>query len=229
MPLAPAQDFKRIGDGDAGPNTGGMGAYSPVPVVGADVVDDVMERAVRPTLRAARRAGIEYRGVLYAGLMLTADGPEDHRVQRALRRPRVPGGGAAPRERPRACTCAEAAAGRLETPVALRRRRVRHRRAREPRATRASPRTGDVIEGLDAARGLDGVIVFHAGTQRDADGVVTAGGRVLAVTALGADVAVARARAYEAADRISWPGLHRRSDIAARPTADFGPLRRSHA
>ena len=101
LPLAPAQDFKRIGEGDTGPNTGGMGAYSPVPIVGPDVVDDVMERAVRPTLRWLADHDADYRGVLYAGMMLTADGPKVHRVQRALRRPGVPGRAAARRVRPR--------------------------------------------------------------------------------------------------------------------------------
>ena len=89
--LAPAQDFKRVGDGDAGPNTGGMGAYCPLPWLAAGFVDDVMARFVQPTLDELRRRGIDYRGVLYAGLMLTAGGPEARRVQRPLRRPRQPG------------------------------------------------------------------------------------------------------------------------------------------
>jgi phosphoribosylamine--glycine ligase len=113
---------------------------------------------------------------------------------------------------------AEAATGRLETPVEFRDDAC----VTVVLATEgypANPRTGDVIAGLDDTAGLDDVIVFHAGTKATGDGVVTAGGRVLAVTGLGADIAAARAAAYGAADRISWPGLYKRSDIAAHPSA----------
>lgn len=217
VPLAPAQDFKRVGDGDAGPNTGGMGAYSPVPVAGKDVVDEIMERAVTPTLARLAALDIEYRGVLYAGLMLTPEGPKiiEYNVRFGDPECQV----VVPRlASDLAVHLAEAATGRLETPVSFTDDAcVTVVLASE--GYPASPRTGDVIEGLDAVRGLDDVMVFHAGTQDTPDGVVTAGGRVLSVTALGVDVAAARARAYEAADLISWPGLHRRSDIAADPTA----------
>ena len=216
VPLAPAQDFKRVGDGDAGPNTGGMGAYSPVPIAGSDVVDEIMERAVTPTLARLAALDIEYRGVLYAGLMLTPDGPKiiEYNVRFGDPECQV----VVPRlASDLAVHLAEAATGRLETPVEFRDDAcVTVVLASE--GYPASPRTGDVIEGLEALRDLDDVVVFHAGTKETPEGVVTAGGRVLSVTALGADVAAARARAYEAADRISWPGLHRRSDIAARPT-----------
>ena len=216
VPLAPAQDFKRIGDGDAGPNTGGMGAYSPVPVANAAVVDQIMDRAVMPTLAALAEREIEYRGVLYAGLMLTPEGVKviEYNVRFGDPECEV----VVPRlASDLAVHCAEAATGRIETPVEFRDDAcVTVVLASEHYP--ATPRTGDVIEGIDAARRLDDVMVFHAGTERTPDGVVTAGGRVLAVTALGADVAAARARAYAAADRISWPGLVRRSDIAARPT-----------
>ena len=211
--LAPAQDFKRLGDGGAGPNTGGMGAYSPVPVAGADVVAEVLERAVDPTLAALRDRGIDYRGVLYAGLMLTAGGPRvveynvrfgDPEAQAVL--PRYTGDLAA--------LLADAAAGRLRRePEFDDRAAVTVVLAADgyPR----TPRTGDVIEGLDNADAADDVVVFRAGVDRDDQGRwVTAGGRVLDVTGLGDDLAAARDAAYGAVSLISWPGMHYRTDIA---------------
>jgi phosphoribosylamine---glycine ligase len=212
VPLAPAQDFKRVGDGDAGPNTGGMGAYSPVPVAPPEVVGAVMDRCVEPTLAELRRRGIDYRGVLYAGLMLTDDGPKlveynvrfgDPEAQVVL---------------PRLSTdlvglLAEAADGHLITEPGF---------AGDACVTvvlasehyPASPRTGDVIAGIAEAEAA-GATVFCAGVARDDRGrLVTAGGRILNVTAMGATIAEARDRAYEAAGHISWPGLHHRTDIA---------------
>ncbi len=218
VPLAPAQDFKRLSDGDVGPNTGGMGAYSPVPVAGPDVVAEVMERAVAPTLAALSARGVDYRGVLYAGIMLTAAGPKvleynvrfgDPEAQAVL--PRFTGDLAA--------LLAEAAAGEiLSTPTFDRRAAVTVVLAAEgyPR----SPRTGDVIEGLDKADACDDVTVFRAGVAADGRGrPVTAGGRVLAVTGLGADLAAARDSAYAAVSHISWEGMQYRSDIC-RAAAD---------
>ena len=221
--LAPAQDFKRIGEGDTGPNTGGMGAYSPVPLVGPEIGEEVMAKAVAPTLEALGRLGAPYRGVLYAGIMLTPDGPKileynvrfgDPECQVVV--PRLASDLAA--------HLAETAAGKIETPL----------RWREEAAVTvvlasegypASPRTGDVIEGLDDAAMIEGVTVFQAGTAA-VDGrpgaVRTAGGRVLDVTALGATLAEARRRAYEAAGRISWPGMQYRPDIAAAAAAAAG-------
>ncbi len=213
VPLAPAQDFKRIHDRDQGPNTGGMGAYSPVPIAGPEMVDQVMEVAVRPTLHTLQGEGIEYRGILYAGLMLTADGPKvieynvrfgDPETQVVL---------------PRLATdlgelCVAAARGE-----AVHASFVEDACVTVVLATEGYPgstRTGDRIEGLDAAEEVEGVTVFHAGTARDAAGdVVTAGGRVLGVTATGPTIAAARTRAYDAASRISWPGMQLRHDIAA--------------
>jgi len=221
-PLAPAQDFKRVGDGDDGPNTGGMGAYSPVPVADDRLVDRVLDEAVEPLVGALRRRGIDYRGVLYAGLILTADGPRvleynvrfgDPETQVVLPRMTEDLTG----------LLAEAAAGRLRT---------------EPRFSSdaavcvvlaaagypGAPRTGDVIEGLEQAAELEGVAVLHAGTARDEDGrIVTAGGRVLGVTATGGDVAEARARAYGAVSRIDWSGMHYRRDIAEEAAAAVRP------
>ncbi len=213
-PLAPAQDSKRVADGDEGPNTGGMGAYSPVPVAGDRLVDRVIDEAVEPLLGALRRQGIDYRGVLYAGLILTDEGPKvleynvrfgDPETQVVL--PRL--------DEDLTAMLSEAASGRLRT---------------EPRTTPGScvcvvlasegypisTRTGDVIEGLDEAALHDGVEVLHAGTREDEDGrIVTAGGRVIDVTATGRSLSEARDLAYLAVKHISWPGMHNRSDIAA--------------
>ncbi|HEY3724007.1 MAG TPA: phosphoribosylamine--glycine ligase [Acidimicrobiia bacterium] len=216
VPLAPAQDFKRIGDGETGPNTGGMGAYSPVPVAGPALVDDLMGTAIEPTLAALAARDIEYRGVLYAGLMLTPEGMKmleynvrfgDPESQVVL--PRLASDLAA--------HCSEAATGRLTTPV----RFADDACVTVVLATEgypASPRSGDVISGVADAAALDGVEVFHAGTVRDGDALRTAGGRVLAVTAVAPSIADARARAYEAVGHISWPGMQHRTDIAAAPT-----------
>jgi phosphoribosylamine--glycine ligase len=215
VPLVPAQDFKRVGEGGTGPNTGGMGAYSPVPGAGPDVVDEVLDRAVGPLLAELRRRGIEYRGILYAGLMLTAEGPKvvefnvrfgDPEAQVVL--PRL-----AP-DVDLADLLAQAAAGQLkgqpawsdEACVAV---------VLAATGYPGAPRRGDIIMGVEEAGLVEGVKVLHAGTALDAEGrLVTAGGRVLDVTALGPTLAVARERAYEAARRISWQGLHYRSDIA---------------
>jgi len=216
--LAPSQDFKRVGDGDTGPNTGGMGCYSPVPAVDDAVVQDVLDRFVRPTLDELQRRGIDYRGTLYAGLMLTAEGPKlveynarfgDPESQVVL--PLLTSD--------LAQLLAEAAAGELRNEpttgdgacVAV---------ALAAEGYPASPRTGDVIDGVDDARALDGVDVLFAGVAAGEapDTLVTAGGRVLYVCGTGPTIADARARAYEGVARIDWPGMHHRTDIAAVPT-----------
>ena len=210
VPLAPAQDHKRLGDGDTGPNTGGMGAFSPVPGVGKDLVEEIVERAVEPTLHALHLRGVDYRGVLYAGLMLTADGFKvlefnvrfgDPEAQVVL--PRL--------DCDLAALLAEAAAGRLVSePRFVDDAAVTVVLAAEGYPT--CPRTGDAIHGLDAASSLPGVETFCAGVG---PGMTTAGGRVLAVTGIGPDLAAARSRAYAAVGEISWPGMHYRTDIAA--------------
>jgi phosphoribosylamine---glycine ligase len=213
VPLAPAQDFKRIGDGDVGPNTGGMGAYSPVPIVGAEMVDQVMRTSVQPTLHALAAEGVAYRGVLYAGIMLTVDGPKVLEYNVRFGDPE-----------------AEAVVPRLATDLGeLCRASAVGERIPEVRFAEnacvtvvlasegypAAPRAGDVIEGLDAVAERPDVVVFHAGTKRRDDGaVVTAGGRVLAVSALGATLGAARDRAYDAAGDLRWPGVQYRRDIA---------------
>jgi phosphoribosylamine---glycine ligase len=219
--LEPAQDFKRIGDGDSGPNTGGMGAYSPVPVAPPELVAEVMDRFVIPTLDELVRRGIDYRGVLYAGLMLTPDGPRmleynvrfgDPETQVVL--PRLTSSLTE--------LLAEAAAGQIRSePVFGNDATVTVVCATE--GYPVAPRIGDRITGLDAARTIDGVDVFCAGIAADPDepgALLTAGGRVLAVTGRGPDLAAARARAYAAVAEISWPGMQVRSDIAAEAAGE---------
>ncbi len=212
--LAPAQDFKRFGDGDAGPNTGGMGAYSPVPAATEAMVAELMANSVTPTLTELRRRGIDYRGVLYAGIMLTPAGPKmleynvrfgDPEAQVVL--PRMTSDLTA--------LLAEAAAGKIEhEPTFSTDAAVTVVCAAEgyPQA----PRSGDTIHGLSDARALEGVEVFCAGVAAgEAPGsLVTAGGRVLNVVGTAPTIAAARERAYAGVAAISWDGLAHRSDIA---------------
>lgn len=213
--LAPAQDYKRALDGDGGLNTGGMGAYSPVPGFDLGDVEGLRELIFRPVLRELADRGTPYRGLLYAGLVDTAQGPRllefnarfgDPETQAIL--PRLAGDlgellwasatGSVADQRPQwhdaaAVTVVLASGGYPGAYV-----------------------TGHPIDGLAEAAAVDGALVFHAGTAPGADGrVVTAGGRVLAVTATGAGISEARARAYDAAGRITWEGRQMRSDIAA--------------
>jgi phosphoribosylamine--glycine ligase len=215
VPLASAQDYKRIFDGDRGPNTGGMGSYSPVPAVDAVRADELCRAVHQPVLDELARRGIPFNGVLYAGLMMTADGPRvlefnvrfgDPETQAIL-----------PRLRSDLLGLLE----RATTPGGL--DGVRLQWAPDTAVTvvlasagyPASSSSGDVISGLDAVP--DGAYVTHAGTARTDDGaIVTAGGRVLSVTALGHDAAAARAGAYAAADVIDFDGRQVRRDIALR-------------
>jgi phosphoribosylamine--glycine ligase len=214
--LPAAQDVKRVGDGDTGPNTGGMGAWSPLPFVGEDFCDEVNRTFIEPTLAELRRIGVEYRGALYAGLMLTDQGPKlieynvrfgDPDSQVVLLR----------MTSDLAALLAAAADGdltRVPPPTFAEDAAVLVVAASEgyPR----NPRTGDPIAGLDAARAVEGVTVLAAGVGSDPAGrLTTAGGRVLNVVGRGPDVATARARAYEAVGHLSWPGMHHRTDIAA--------------
>jgi phosphoribosylamine---glycine ligase len=212
--LAPAQDYKRIFDRDEGPNTGGMGSYSPVPGFGPAEVEEIIDAVHRPAVAAMARRGTPFRGVLYAGLMIGVDGPRvlefnvrfgDPETQAVLPRLRTdlvdlclaarePGGLAgvgAEFGEEWAVTLVLASAGYPE-----------------------SSSTGDAIRGLEAAAEL--AEVTHAGTAERGGEIVTAGGRVLNVTALGATPAAARERAYDAASRISFDGMQIRTDIAAR-------------
>ncbi len=208
VPFAAARDFKRVGDGDLGPNTGGMGAFSPA--ASSTVVGDVMDRFIEPTLAALRGRGIDYRGWLFAGLMLTSDGPKmleynvrfgDPECQVVV--PRITSD--------LADLLAQAADGHLHgDPTFSDDAMVTVVCAAE--GYPESPRTGDAIAGIAEADALDGVTVFCAGVG---PGMVTAGGRVLAVTGRASTVAAARDCAYDGVARISWPGMHHRRDIAA--------------
>jgi len=213
VPLLPAQDHKRAGDGDTGPNTGGMGAYAPVPLATAGFVDDVMERFVLPTLHTLRRRGIDYRGVLYAGLMLTAEGPKMLEYNVRFGDPEcqvvVP-----LLDSDLTGLLSEAADGRLrsapswsdDSMVAV---------VLASEGYPEAPRTGDEISGLAEAAAVEGVSVFCAGVASGPDGgLVTAGGRVLNVCGRSPGFAEARERAYRGVAEISWPGMQHRSDIA---------------
>ncbi len=216
VPLLPAQDFKRALDGDAGPNTGGMGAYTPLPWAPESLVAEVTERVLQPTVDEMARRGTPFAGLLYAGLALTKRGTKvvefnarfgDPETQPLL----------ALLASPLGVVLHAAAEGRLHdlgpltwfdgAAVAV---------VVAADGYPARPRTGDRVHGLAEAEREDGVAVLHAGTATDGEGhVVTSGGRVLAVTALGADVAEARAKAYAGVDQISIDGSHHRTDIAA--------------
>jgi phosphoribosylamine---glycine ligase len=214
VPLAPARDYKRVGDGDRGPNTGGMGAYSPLPDLSDDQVEQIRTAVLEPVVAELARRGTPYRGLLYAGLVLTADGPRvlefncrfgDPETQALL--PRLRGdlagllaaaaagdlAGTSVRWDPRACVTVVLASGGYPGPY----------------------RSGLPVTGLEAAAAT-GAHLYHAGTALDPAGqVVTAGGRVLAVSALGDRLPAARALAYEAAAQVRFDGAHHRRDIAA--------------
>ena len=215
VPLQPAQDFKRLADGDAGPNTGGMGAYSPLSWAPDDLVDDVMQRVIQPTIDAMRHRGTPFVGLLYAGLALTPRGlrvvefnarfgdPETQVVLSLL---------ATPLGR----LLHAAATGSLDAIGPLQWRAgaavtVVIASANYP----STPVTGDVITGIEMADAREGVQVFHAGTARSDGDVVSAGGRVLSVTAYGDTVDQARERVYAAVADISLAGAQYRTDIAA--------------
>jgi phosphoribosylamine--glycine ligase len=213
--LASAQDHKRVGDGDTGPNTGGMGAYSPAPIVDAAMSARAMDTIVLPTLRAMKEIGAPYKGVLYAGLMLTAAGPQlieynvrfgDPECQVLMLRlmsDLVP-------------ALLASRDGMLKS---LDVRWVPQAALTVVMAAKGYPGSyakGSVIEGLDEAATVEGVEIFHAGTKAEDGRIVANGGRVLNVTALGSTVREAQSRAYEAISRIRWPEGFYRHDIGWR-------------
>lgn len=215
LPLVPAQDFKRALDGDEGPNTGGMGAYSPLPWAPPDLVAEVLRDVLEPTVREMARRGAPFVGLLYAGLVLTPQGPRviefnarfgDPETQVVLARLQTPlasllhaaatgtlaSVGELAWSEDAAVTVVLAAPGYPEAPV-----------------------TGGVVSGLDVAAAKDGVLVLHAGTALDVHGeVISTGGRVLSVVGRGADLAAARATAYGAMGCLALEGGHFRTDIA---------------
>ena len=215
LPLATAQDHKRVGDGDTGPNTGGMGAYSPAPCMTGELIDETMERIILPTLAAMKADGAPYIGVLYAGLMLTSEGPKlieyncrfgDPECQVLMMR----------LESDLLPALVAACDGALDTVELNWREEFALTVVMAAEGYPGEPRKGTEIRGLEQASDGETVIVFHAGTKRDSGRLVASGGRVLAVTALGETAAEAQARAYAAVDRIDWPGGFCRRDIGWR-------------
>ena len=219
VPLASAQDHKRVGEGDTGPNTGGMGAYAPAPILTSELERRAMDEIVRPTARALADAGTPFSGVLYAGLMLTSEGPKlieynvrfgDPECEAIM--PLIEGDFAE--------LLHSVAAGRLAgiDPPAL---APKHSMTVvvAARGYPGTPASGGAIRAIEAAEQVEGVTVFHAGTAREDLDLVARGGRVLAVTAVADSLANARARAYRAVDQIEFAdGFHRR-DIGWRELA----------
>ncbi len=216
VPMLPAQDFKRIFDGEQGPNTGGMGAYTPLPWAPAGLVEEIVRDVVQPTVDEMARRGTPFRGLLYAGLALTSRGlrvvefnarfgdPETQPLLAMLDSPLSP-------------LLVGAATGTLASvPPPVWKPGAAVAVVMASRGYPESSSTGDVIVGTETLDREDDVDVLHAGTARsDTGDLVTAGGRVLAVTAVGSDVADARAKAYEGIASISFPGAQWRHDIAA--------------
>jgi phosphoribosylamine--glycine ligase len=216
VPLASAQDHKRVGEGDTGPNTGGMGAYAPAPVLTPELEQRAMDEIVRPTARAMVAAGMPFSGILYAGLMLTADGPElieynvrfgDPECEAIM--PLIDGDFAELLNAVATGRLAEIDAPRLHPRHAM-------TVIVAARGYPGAPASGGLIREIEAAEQIEGVTVFHAGTALSDLGLVARGGRVLAVTAVADTFANARARAYRAVDQIDYAdGFHRR-DIGWR-------------
>ncbi len=215
LPLATAQDHKRVGDGDTGPNTGGMGAYSPAPVMDDAMVEATMSRIIEPTIRAMAEKGRPFKGVLFAGLMINEAGPhlieyncrfgdpECQVLMARLRSDVLP-------------ALMATADGQLRNVDLRWRDDAAMVVVMAANGYPESYEKGSEIAGLGPAGELPGVTVFHAGTLRDDGRLLANGGRVLGVTASGADIEAARARAYEAVDIIDWPGGFCRRDIGAR-------------
>ncbi len=214
IPLATAQDHKAVFDGDKGPNTGGMGAYSPAPVLSEELEREVQEKVIKPILRGMKEEGHPFRGVLYAGLMITEDGVKvlefnvrfgDPEAQAILRR----------LDSDLFEVCMSVAEGKLvdelkwkeETSICV------------VLASKGYPgkyEKGKVITGIEEAEKIPTVVVFHAGTKVENGKLVTNGGRVLNVTALGRDIVEARERVYKAVEKIHFEGMHYRRDIGLK-------------
>jgi phosphoribosylamine--glycine ligase len=215
LAMASAQDHKRVGESDTGPNTGGMGAYSPAPVMSPGMIERTMEEIVRPTVAAMAARGTPFQGVLFAGLMITADGPKliEYNVRFGDPETQV----LVMRLKSDLLSAMLATADGLLDNFDLRWSddavlTVVYAAEGYP----GPPLKGTEIRGLEAARAVEGVEIFHAGTKVVDGRLVADGGRVLAVTAKGRTVADAQKRAYEALDRIDWPGGFCRRDIGWR-------------
>ena len=218
LPMATSQDHKRVGDGDQGPNTGGMGAYSPAPVVTKTVYDRVMEQIIYPTVKGMAAENNEYVGFLYAGLMIDDAGnpkviefncrfgdPETQPIMMRMKSDLVE-------------LCDAACDGKLDTKTCEYDERPAVGVVLAAEGYPQSPRKGDVISGLESAA-EPGSKIFQAGTKQTDGKIVTSGGRVLCATALGSDIKEARDNAYKLAETVSWNGMFYRKDIAYRAIA----------
>src|SRR4029077_2169733 len=215
LPLATSQDHKRLDDGDQGPNTGGMGAYSPAPLVTDALHARIIREVIEPAVRGLALEGMPYTGFLYAGLMIAPDGTPnvlefncrlgDPETQPLLMR----------LESDLTVLCEAALAGRLDTVSAQWDRRAALGVVMAAAGYPESVRRGDVIEGLERAARLPGKI-FHAGTRLESGKALTNGGRVLCAVGLGGHIAAARRAAYALADSVHWPGVHYRRDLGHR-------------
>jgi phosphoribosylamine--glycine ligase len=215
LPLATSQDHKRVGDGDTGPNTGGMGAYSPAPVMTPELEAFALDKMVRPTIETMEAAGTPFRGVLYGGLMLTAEGPKLLEYNVRFGDPETQ----AMLVRLKSDLVPALIAGTEGELAHVDLRWWDKASMTVVMATNGYPgayEKGSEIKGLEAAGALDDVRVFHAGTKREGQTWRASGGRVLGVTALGDTIAAAQKRAYEAVDLIDWPGGFCRRDIGWR-------------
>lgn len=218
LPLATAQDHKRVGDGDTGPNTGGMGAYSPAPVMTPELVQQTLDRIIKPTVKGMAEKGMPFQGILYAGLMITHKGPEliEYNVRFGDPECQV----LMTRLKSDLLALLEATCdGNLDSVSAEWDARPALCVVMAGAGYPGTPKKGGEIGGLDAANAVDGVTVFHAGTKRDNDKLIANGGRVLGVTALGASVKEAHASAYAAASKIDWADGFYRKDIGWRAIA----------
>lgn len=220
LPMATSQDHKRIGEGDIGPNTGGMGAYSPAPVVNDVIHQRIMDEVIMPTVRGMAAEGNDYTGFLYAGLMISPEGepkvieyncrfgdPETQPIMVRLQSDLV-------------ALCESALDKKLDTISAHWDQRCAIGVVLAAGGYPASYGKGAVIQGLAASQ-ADNIKVFHAGTEQDGDKIVTSGGRVLCVTALGDDIAAAQKDCYLGVDKISWEGVTLRRDIGWRAIARY--------
>jgi phosphoribosylamine--glycine ligase len=215
IPFGTAQDHKRVFDGDQGPNTGGMGAYSPAAVLDTELQTRVMREIIEPTLKGMASRGMPYKGILYAGLMLTKDGPQLIEYNARLGDPETQV--LLPRLNSDLVEALLAACeGKLDTVSLTWSDKAALTVVMAAKGYPGTVEKGSVIRGLDKAELPNDVIVFHAGTKRDADRIVANGGRVLNVTALGMTITDAQSKAYEAVAKIDWPEGFCRSDIGWR-------------
>jgi phosphoribosylamine--glycine ligase len=215
VPMVSSQDHKRVFDGDAGPNTGGMGAYSPAPIITPEFEKEIVDTIMRPVIEGMKSDGIKYKGILYAGLMINNNKASVLEFNCRLGDPET---------QP---VLSRLSTDLLDICLALTDGKLAELEVQwkpEPAvcvvlASKGYPgkyAKGDIIEGLEAAKKIEGVTVFHAGTSFSGSNIVTNGGRVLGVTALGDDIRSAKVRAYEAIEKIHFNGMHYRKDIADR-------------